>query len=182
MDVLVALSRRWPGSEAWYQPFVFVLVLPLFTVPATIALRFPVESTCWRSPEFCDMICPLHCPSILVIATLAPGLLGMVSLGWSRSNKAEVRRAAYIATTMAALRVGVPVVDILYTDVLTGGTTLMFGPSTVFSLLVSPLLWLTTLFLLVLYGVFGVERSPENPSPLSDDASERPSAPSPRKR
>jgi hypothetical protein len=154
-------------------PFVFVLLLPLFTVPATSVLRETAVSTC-RLPEgFCDMICAAFCPTILMIGTLAPGLLGMLTLGWSRSIRGDVRQAAYVATAMAGLRVAAPAAEMLAVGLFTDWTTPMFGFGIggVFSLILSPLLWLITLVVYVAYGVFGVDHSLDS-STLSDDTSD----------
>ena len=155
----------------WWQPFFLLLALPLFTVPATSQLRLAFDFLCER-PAFCDMICTVRCPTIPTIATLAPGLLGMLCLGWALSSRPEVRQAGIVATALAVARLLVPAVDILVAGWRSGWTTFEAGTfmAGAFSPLLSPLLWLITLVAFVCYGVTHSEPHPNDSTPRPTDA------------
>jgi hypothetical protein len=141
----------WKRVDAWYWPFLFLLALPSITIPATLALRFVgSESVCTR---VCLSLtyCPLDCPTAWMVATLAPGLLGLMCFHWRKSEKPNVRSAARIVGALAIARLVGPAAAMV-----AGGPETRLFLSTFAGardLEVSVLLWVITLSAALVYGL-----------------------------
>jgi uncharacterized protein len=170
-QMMQAVSGWCSRHQAWYQPFLFLLLLPLFTVPATMFLRIAVVD-CWVPRGFCDMICAVECPTIPVIGSLAPGLLGLACVCWARSTRPEVKEAGSVATVLAILRVVVPAVDIFVAGWGAGWTTgLAVTATNSLSTFLSPALWMGTLLAFVFFWSWAPRQWPTEPIAIRDDAS-----------
>jgi hypothetical protein len=123
----------------WYVPFVFLLVLPMLTGPATGVLQDRLCAGYPRTGIGEDL--RVACPTPLAVIALAPGLIGLVTLLWLRSASNVVREAAVVATVLALLRILAPSVHMLATGpiLLVGGAPFGLGHS-----FFSPLLWYLT--------------------------------------
>jgi hypothetical protein len=97
--------------DHWYMPLLFMIVLPVITIPASSLIQgqlcagFPVAGIGEDLRK--------ACPTPLVVAALAPGLIGIMSLLWLRSRSKDVRAAAIVAASLALLRVIGPAVHLL---------------------------------------------------------------------
>ena len=79
--------------------------MPLVTVPATGVLQYATYD-----PQVCERMVELaRCPTPRTLATLTPGLLNLVPILWARSAASSVRRAAFTAAALGALRRPLPV-------------------------------------------------------------------------
>lgn len=122
MDQPEHRPSRWAPYDTWFRPFEFLLALPLLTIPTTVELRRWLGSSCPTRMIF-EFVVP-ECPTLLVVATLAPGLLGLLCFAWLRSEQREVRRIAWLCGILAIIRLLAPAAALL----LHGPTNLlMFG-------------------------------------------------------
>jgi hypothetical protein len=138
------------------MPLLFLLFLPVVTVPATLLIQSFLFAPCIETglAEWTW----LECPTPLVVAARAPGLLGLASLLWLSSKSGAVRQAAAVATGLAFLRVAVPMVTLLTWGPVVG----VMGPRVEGpSHLVSVLLWFVTLETLLTHYIWG--RPPRSP-------------------
>jgi hypothetical protein len=115
-DQGTSLRRRF---DAWQYPFVFLLYLPIITIPATATLRWITSLSC-PTQMFAEYESP-RCPTELVVLTLAPGLAGLLCFAWLTSESFVVRKAAAIAGLLAIVRLLAPASVLL----LQGPTTLL---------------------------------------------------------
>jgi hypothetical protein len=101
--------------DRWYVPLILVLALPLVSVPATSLIQSSFAGSCALQPPESEIfgswrVCPTH----LMIASLAPGLLGFASLLWMTSQSPVVRQAAIVASAFAFVRIAGPVSVFLF--------------------------------------------------------------------
>jgi hypothetical protein len=93
----------------WIRPFLWILLAPLFTVPATVLLLLVVKGQpgdCLRGLLSAD---PDPCTAVQATLALLPGLCNLGAAWWLRAPAPEVWRAAALATGLGALRLLVPV-------------------------------------------------------------------------
>jgi len=141
-------------AARWYLPLLWILLIPIFTVPLTNVLADRAE----YHSGFCSVnagnyLLPgvgVHasCSTGVLLLLLSPGLLNLVPLWWLRSTHPKLRAAALWATVLGALRLIVPAIAVTASpddnpvDAVSG----LFGPSDfVLSILtISLVLWLAT--------------------------------------
>jgi hypothetical protein len=160
-----AAHATGPGFLSWSWPLLWIVLIPLVTVPATWWLlgrlvdgRACVDlgptgpaSWTWSS----------SCPVAFALATLAPGLLNLVPALGLRSPQPRARTAATVATLLGAMRLLVPALLLLSSGpqvrVVWG-----FGPPVLHlfgpipgndpAMAVSPILWVVSVIALVWLG------------------------------
>jgi hypothetical protein len=132
--------------DSWFAPFVLVLCLPLLTVPATIKFLSMLDPTC-LSPTPAKFV-EQQCSDLQTLATLAPGLLGFLSLIWLRSQRSEVKGAALISSLFVLARILAPSMARLAH----GSDEGVFGIFGTYIFVISPLLWVATFVVCVAYG------------------------------
>jgi len=149
------VSPQPPPASRWYLPLLWILLIPIVTVPLTNVLGDRAE----YHSGFCSVnagnyLLPglgvyASCSTGLLLLLLSPGLLNLVPLWWLRSTHPKLRAAALWATVLGALRLIVPATAVIASpvdnpvDAVSG----LFGPSDfVLSILtVSLVLWLATI-------------------------------------
>ena len=97
-----------------YKPLLWILFLPIITVPATLWLTPPGGplGVC-RNVERDFIGGSAFCPTGSLLLALSPGLLNLVPILWLSSRNQETRRAALAATILGGLRLVVPAVAVL---------------------------------------------------------------------
>jgi len=144
-----------PPAPRWYLPLLWILLIPIVTVPLTNVLADRAE----YHSGFCSVYAGSYllpglgahanCSTGLLLLLLSPGLLNLVPMWWLRSTHPRLRAAALWATVLGALRLIVPATAVIASpddnpvDAVSG----LFGPSDfVMSILtISLVLWLATI-------------------------------------
>lgn len=144
-----AVSAEAPRpNPAWYKPFLWILLIPILTVPLTWFLRDAVlyhSGLCSVTPSFFGAYATCSTGAYLLI--LSPGLLNLLPLWWLRSSHRKLKVAALWATVLGALRLIVPAAAVIASpdgNQVSGGG--LYGPSefqlAIFA--ISLLLWALT--------------------------------------
>jgi hypothetical protein len=118
-------------SSAWVLPFLWIICVPLLTVPPTALLMMQIlEPIYFRAigwvtflPGACTEVGRLdlgggvvfqkNCPMALVLLAHGFGVLNLVPALWLRSSSHLVKAAAAVATTFGAVRLIVPMLSYL---------------------------------------------------------------------
>ncbi len=147
-ETAAVIAEPTRPNPRWYKPFLWILLIPIVTVPLTGFLAEPVEfhsGLCSVTPSFFGAYATCS-PGVLLLL-LSPGLLNLVPLWWLRSTQPKLRAAGLWATVLGALRLIVPAAAVIASPndnpVHSGG---LFGPSgfTLAILAISLLLWALT--------------------------------------
>ncbi len=102
-------------SSRWYLPFLWIVFIPLVTVPSTAAITdriaYGLPGACQLTPGFFGATA--ECPQATILLMLTPGLLNLVPALWLRSHHSKMRLAASWASTLGAVRLIVPAAAVL---------------------------------------------------------------------
>jgi hypothetical protein len=164
--------------NSWLWPLLWLLLVPLITVPLTLRLLGGLEG--------CTAL--LHtpppgyrCSTQAALLSLAPGLLNLLPALWLRSRDPSVRSAALLATALGAIRLAAPALMYLAqgTEVrIVNGIVWLPNPN---STLVSLGLWIVSLCAVAGLVGFTIGRRPSasaagsspdqlaSPAPTRDD-------------
>jgi hypothetical protein len=88
--------------DSWQWPFVWVITIPVATVPITYLLMVSRISLCTSAGGF--EVRYYECPTSVMIPTLVPGILNLVPFVWLRSAKPQVWTAGLIAGMLGLVR------------------------------------------------------------------------------
>jgi uncharacterized RDD family membrane protein YckC len=109
-----AESHRWDWLSAWMWPFLWILFIPIVTVPWQLALVRDLASgnpdCTTRSVMFFDGYSDNYvCPSGDILPSLLPGLLNLAAFAWVLTGRRTTQIAALVAGALGAIRLIVPV-------------------------------------------------------------------------
>ncbi|MGE0685528.1 MAG: hypothetical protein AB7P33_02205 [Dehalococcoidia bacterium] len=133
-------------SRKWFQPFGWIILIPIVTGLTTAFL----QDQFWPSCEYVND--HYQCPSTDVALSLTPGLLNLVAFAWRLSSEPRVRAAALIAGLLGTARFVLPIAGVLLS-----GDSIRFdytgwGYSTATSSL-SMILWLSSCAAALVFGL-----------------------------
>jgi hypothetical protein len=106
--------QRPQPAPRWYLPLLWILLIPVVTVPLTGFLEDRVKyhsGLCSVTPGFFGAYA--SCSIGVLLLLLSPGLLNLVPLWWLRSTHPKLKAAALCATGLGALRLIVPVAAVI---------------------------------------------------------------------
>jgi hypothetical protein len=144
---------------SWGWPLLWVVFIPVVTVPATMWLLNLLVDSNVCIPVTPTGFSPLqrgsYCPVSLALVALTPGLLNLVPATRLRAPQPRARSAATVATVLGSIRLVAPAVVLLtsWPQVLveTGLgvidldiTSIMIIYFGLLGMIVSPLLWVVT--------------------------------------
>jgi hypothetical protein len=159
VDAAEGMMRRF--VDTWVWPVLWLLLVPLITVPLTLRLLGELEgcTALLQTPP------PgYRCSAPAALLSLAPGLLNLLPALWLRSHDRRVRSAALLATALGVIRLVVPAVMYLAQGAnvwIVYGITWLPNPN---STLVSLGLWIVSLCVAAGFVGFAIGRGPSMPA------------------
>jgi hypothetical protein len=145
-----------PGRFPWIWPFLWIVFIPLVTVPLSAAWLHRVVVVgyphCVERVGEVHMFVPYECPAGDMLPALLPGLLNLGAFFWVLSPRKRVQIAAVVAGSLGTARLLVPLLSIWRADTVVVGTLGGWHIEHE-SVFVSLLLWLLSVVAMLVFGV-----------------------------